>query len=210
MLVLHNIDDQLGRARKDDHLVTCLPGAPPGFNCDDLNPVLLQKDFLFDFFTRSIGRRREHASFVINTFEDLEHEILEHLRKHHTNVYSVGPLLPPSYLSGSYHDDDGSAAIWPEEQSCLQWLDQQQPASVLFVSFGSLVALSPNEVEEIACGLEANPQSILWVARSDDKHEKSPNVPPEDFLERIVEFPDGTRFERCKQSSEHGIHLGTT
>jgi hypothetical protein len=25
-----------------------------------------------------------------------------------------------------------------------------------------------------------------------------PSGNPEDFLERIVEFPDGTRFERCK------------
>ncbi|ONM02318.1 benzoxazinone synthesis9 [Zea mays] len=39
------------------------------------------------------------------------------------------------------------------DRGCLQWLDTQQPGSVLYVSFGSMAAMDPHEFVELAWGL---------------------------------------------------------
>lgn len=49
----------------------------------------------------------------------------------------------------------------------MQWLEGQEPASVIYVSFGSLATVSGGQLLEIAQGLEASQQPFLWVLRED-------------------------------------------
>lgn len=70
-------------------------------------------------------------------------------------VFSVGPLMP-TVQSGA----DGS-----EESELLKWLDRQRAGSVVFVSFGSQVFLSRDQIHELALGLEASGFPFLWSLR---------------------------------------------
>ncbi|ONK73693.1 uncharacterized protein A4U43_C04F34290 [Asparagus officinalis] len=50
----------------------------------------------------------------------------------------------------------------------MNWLDEQRPASVIYVSFGSWVGpIEPEKMAELALGLEATKQPFLWALRND-------------------------------------------
>ncbi|XP_015165912.1 zeatin O-glucosyltransferase-like [Solanum tuberosum] len=51
----------------------------------------------------------------------------------------------------------------------MNWLDEQEPNSVIFVSFGTTTTFSDEQIKEIAIGLEKSEQRFIWVLREADK-----------------------------------------
>jgi hypothetical protein len=50
----------------------------------------------------------------------------------------------------------------------MDWLDQQRPGSVIYVSFVSwVVPIGSDEISELALGLEATGRPFLWVLKND-------------------------------------------
>jgi pathogen-inducible salicylic acid glucosyltransferase len=47
----------------------------------------------------------------------------------------------------------------------MDWLNTKEPASVVYVSFGSMAVLSIEQTQEIALGLKASGYSFIWVIR---------------------------------------------
>ena len=139
---------------------------------------------MYDVFLQSYSRLDETTWIAFNTFDELEHESLAALRKEHETIYTVGPLLPASYFNGSVDPAYRTATLWEEEYECLKWLDKQAPASVLYVSFGSIAILTLQQFEELALGLEACGQPLLWVIRSDLMYGESALF-PEGYLDRV-------------------------
>ncbi|XP_049354076.1 zeatin O-xylosyltransferase-like [Solanum verrucosum] len=72
-----------------------------------------------------------------------------------------------------------------KRNKCLDWLDNQPPRSVLYVSFGSSTTFSDKEVMELAMGLERSKQKFVWVLRDGDRG----NIFSEEA--RRFELPDG-------------------
>uniref|UniRef100_A0A0E0JXV4 Glycosyltransferase n=1 Tax=Oryza punctata TaxID=4537 RepID=A0A0E0JXV4_ORYPU len=101
---------------------------------------------------------RGAAGFLANTFYELEPAAVEDSRKAAEKgtfppVYPVGPFVRSS------SDDAG-------ELACLEWLDRQPAASVVFVSFGSAGMLSVEQTRELAAGLEMSGHRFLWVVHT--------------------------------------------
>ena len=73
---------------------------------------------------------------------------------HATSYLLLGPLHLP--LNHQVHDNDlkqlGSN-LWKEEPECLQWLDSKEPNSVVYVNFGSITVMTPDQLTEFAWGL---------------------------------------------------------
>ncbi|CAL9196339.1 unnamed protein product, partial [Musa hybrid cultivar] len=65
---------------------------------------------------------------------------------------------------------------------CMEWLETQAPLSVVYVSVGSVVVLSKEEMEELAWGLKDCGRPFLWVVRSDAQA-----LLPEGFIEAAAE-----------------------
>lgn len=64
--------------------------------------------------------------------------------------------------------NDTSTCQADDRTSCMEWLDQQRPGSVAYVSFGTWVApIAPGEITELAVGLEATGRPFLWVLKDD-------------------------------------------
>lgn len=72
-------------------------------------------------------------------------------------MYPVGPLFPTSVALQNVGGLEDSAS------KCLHWLGLQPPSSVLYVAFGSQCCLPPEQILELAHGLENSRQRFLWV-----------------------------------------------
>ena len=64
-------------------------------------------------------------------------------------------------------EDDGVTQFKSEE--CIKWLDDKPKQSVVYVSFGSVVVLNEEQIEEIAYGLSDSESYFLWVLREETK-----------------------------------------
>ncbi|KAJ0035592.1 hypothetical protein Pint_26245 [Pistacia integerrima] len=99
-------------------------------------------------------------------------------------VKAIGPTIPSKYLDNRLKNDKdyGLNLFKPNTETCLKWLDSKQPASVIYVSFGSLAALEKNQMEEIAWGLKNSNIFFLWVVRESECEKL-----PENFSEETSE-----------------------
>ncbi|KAM4126778.1 hypothetical protein ACJW30_02G039700 [Castanea mollissima] len=86
---------------------------------------------------------------LVNTFDALEPEALKALEK--LNLVAVGPLAPNEYI---------------------EWLNSKSKSSVIYVSFGSLLVLNKQQMEEIAHGLLACGRPFLWIIRAKESGEE--------------------------------------
>nr|CAB3470389.1 unnamed protein product [Digitaria exilis] len=138
------------------------------------------------FFTKQFvanGRGLVHADgILVNTFDAFEPEAITALREgkvvpEFPPVFAVGPLLrvkfPPAKEPAGY----------------MRWLDAQPARSVVYVSFGSRKAISPDQLRELATGLEASGHRFLWVVKAtvvdrDDAAELG-DLLGHGFLERV-------------------------
>lgn len=144
--------------------------------------TLNRDDTMFNFCMNSAQLAARASAFILNTFEELEHEILEAIRSRIPYSLPVGPLLK---LSPSTPTDGLISAfkssLWKEDKSCLNWLDQKEVGSVIYVNFGSITVMSSHQLLEFAWALANSKHPFLWVIRPDlVKGEAA--VLPEDFI----------------------------
>ncbi|XP_004137100.3 gallate 1-beta-glucosyltransferase [Cucumis sativus] len=96
---------------------------------------------------------------LIDTFEELESEIVDFMSKKFP-IKTVGPLFKhcgeiKTKISGDCLKID----------DCMEWLDSKPKGSVIYVSFGSVVYLKQEQVDEIAYGLVDSGFYFLWVLK---------------------------------------------
>ncbi|KAK3006471.1 hypothetical protein RJ639_017750 [Escallonia herrerae] len=93
-------------------------------------------------------------------------------------ILPIGPLLASNRLGNQ------SGYFWPEDSTCLSWLDQQPASSVVYVAFGSFTVFDQTQFQELALGLELTNRPFLWVVRPDITV-KTEDAYPEGFQERV-------------------------
>ncbi|XP_030967584.1 putative UDP-rhamnose:rhamnosyltransferase 1 [Quercus lobata] len=72
------------------------------------------------------------------------------------------PVIPVGLLPRERHGVIGNDSSW---KMIFEWLDKQEPKSVLFVGFGSECQLSKEHVYEIAYGLQLSQVPFFWTLR---------------------------------------------
>ncbi|XP_074556282.1 LOW QUALITY PROTEIN: UDP-glycosyltransferase 86A1-like [Curcuma longa] len=148
----------LDQNRKDT-TIRYIPGIPE-IEPHELLPIYQSKDassllhqFMFKCFDELRG-----ADFVLaNTVEELEAEPISALRRE-MPFYAIGPIFPDGFAGGI-------ASSISTVQDCTHWLDTMPAASVLYVSFGTLVHVSERDLREIAHGVLNSKVNFLWVRR---------------------------------------------
>ncbi|KAL1322795.1 hypothetical protein HN51_067795 [Arachis hypogaea] len=93
-------------------------------------------------------------------------------------IIPIGPLLATNYV--------GSIAgnFWQEDSTCLNWLDQQETNSVIYVAFGSFTVFDHIQLQELAFGLELSNRPFLLVIRPDINNGENQSF-LEEFEERV-------------------------
>lgn len=107
------------------------------------------------------------SGVIINTFDSLEHEVVEEMRKMFPRLYTIGPL--PKFVEQIADCPSKSVGsnLWKEDTQCLEWLEGREDASVVYVNFGSITVMTAQQLEEFAWGLAASKHPFLWVVRPD-------------------------------------------
>ncbi|CAM6124458.1 unnamed protein product [Calypogeia fissa] len=146
----------------------CIPGLPP-LQFHELD--ILHRNFTSSF-RQAVESLMKSAGLLVNSFLELEEKVVEAFQnpenaegegdygpKKVPKIYPVGPLFSKTaitHVSNVYALQDSSSR-------CLNWLDSQPSSSVLYIAFGSGVRLRPEQIQELAYGLEASKQRFLWV-----------------------------------------------
>ncbi|CAN0897342.1 7-deoxyloganetin glucosyltransferase [Linum grandiflorum] len=140
-------------------------------------------EFMIDFVLGETERARSQkpAAIILNTFDALEHDVLESLSNIlNRPVYSIGPL---QLLTDQIITDSSlktiSSSLWKEETECLNWLDTKPKNSVVYVNFGSITVMSKDQLVEFAWGLAGSGKDFLWVIRPDLVAGETAVLPPE-------------------------------
>lgn len=130
---------------------------------------------------------------ILNTFEDMESEVLDALQGFFSRIYTLGAVGSlVERVAGGSRSTSPRLGFWREDRRCMDWLDAQQDASVIYVSFGSLAVLTVTQLTEFAWGLADSNHPFLWVIRP-DMVEGGAATLPEEFIEETK----GRSFFAC-------------
>ncbi|KAL6144102.1 hypothetical protein ACLB2K_054797 [Fragaria x ananassa] len=167
-----------------DKLIDWIPGMK-GIRLKDLptefrttNP----SDLIFNGIIDVMENLHRAAAIVLHTFDALEPDVLDALSSTTSMlppVYAIGPLqlllnhIPEDPLKPIGY------SLWKEDTECLEWLNSKAPNSVVFVNFGSIVVMTPQQLVEFGWGLANTNLPFLWVIRPDLVVGESAVLPPE-------------------------------
>lgn len=129
--------------------------------------------FLYSYSSFKSAKTADYN--LCNTFHEIEPEALKLV----PDLLPIGPLLP------ARRSGQPVGHFWPEDSSCLDWLDEQDNCSVVYVALGSITLLKQRQFHELALGLELTGKSFLWVVRP-DLMDGSSGVYPEGFEARLA------------------------
>ncbi|XP_006350170.1 zeatin O-glucosyltransferase-like [Solanum tuberosum] len=169
-------------------------GRPFDIDANFLKDVPSLEDCFSPEFEKFIKLQHDYMKFnsgrIYNTCRVIEGPFLDLLSKeqisNNKKQWALGPFNPvlvQQYGTKSCH----------KQHECLIWLDEHEPNSVVFVSFGTTTSFSDEQIKEIAIGLERSEVKFVWVLRDADKG----NVFAKDHQSRKIELPKGFE-ERVK------------
>ncbi|WVY94629.1 hypothetical protein V8G54_033717 [Vigna mungo] len=138
-----------------------------------------QNDILLDFVAEQTEATSRASAVILQTFDALEHDVLEALSTMFPKLYTIGPLDLLLDQTSESKFESIKCNLWKEDSECLKWLDSQQPNSVLYVNFGSVIVMTHQQLVELAWGLSNSKKKFLWVIRSDLVKGEAPILPPE-------------------------------
>lgn len=120
---------------------------------------------------------------LFNTFDALEDEVVRWMKKS-LPCKTIGPMVPSAYLDKSIEGDTNYAiTLYDQNDACLKWLDTRASGSVVYISFGSIVRLVAEQMEELAWSLKGCNHHILWVVRATEE-DKIPSNFKEEIKDR--------------------------
>ncbi|XAR73409.1 7-deoxyloganetin glucosyltransferase [Bertholletia excelsa] len=143
-------------------------------------------DIMFDFMGEEAQSCLQAPAIIFNTIDAFEHQVLEAIRSKFPRIYTIGPLplLCRQLITDSPFSSFNSS-LWKEDSDCLEWLDQREPNSVVYVNYGSVTVMTGKHLREFAWGLANSKHPFLWVVR--------PDIVMDDQANLLGEFVEETK-----------------
>ncbi|MCL7024308.1 hypothetical protein MKW94_009796 [Papaver nudicaule] len=204
--------DLLVRAKRGDEIIDYIPGITP--------TRLSDMPTIFEGTGREVlGRAMEAFELVRNkaqcvlftSFHELEAQLVETLMAIlPMPIYSIGPSIPhlPTALDQENCQIPDSNSS--KQEYYLKWLDVQPRSSVLYVSLGSFLSVSKEQMEEILAGLHDTGVRYLLISRGDiSQCQKFIVVPWCDQLRVLSHSSVGGFWTHCGWNSTlEGVYSG--
>nr|WMX18669.1 C-glucosyltransferase [Viola tricolor] len=164
-----------------DFIETPFPGVVPIPKSSLPPPLRDPKTWFASTFMEDSKKLSNFDGVLINTFEKLESDSLKGGKL--PPLFTVG-LVPCEFEKGS--EQGGSA------ESIIKWLDDKEPGSVVYISFGSRTTMMKEQIKEMGEGLVRSGCPFLWVVK-DKIVDKEDN----DSLEDVI--GDAELVEKMKE-----------
>lgn len=140
----------------------------------------------FKFWIRTFNRSKNLKWLLVNSFPQ-EHEI--EIKKQCCQIIDttlLQPIIHPIVPLTTQHTTK-NPSFGLEDMSCIEWLDNQNPNSVIYISFGSWVSpIGEAKVKSLAMSLETLGLKFIWVLGLGWR-----DGLPNGFMERILEMDLG-------------------
>ncbi|KAI7747002.1 hypothetical protein M8C21_011757 [Ambrosia artemisiifolia] len=191
-------DGELRLPVRSEDCPVVIPGVPP-MNLEDLPSFLNAPESYPAYLRMKLNQfsNLDEADWIFsNTFQSLEYEVMKGMGEQWP-AKLIGPMVPSAYLDGRIEGDKGyGASLWkPLDDGCIKWLDTKPPNSVVYISFGSMVSLTQQEMEEIAWGLQESGYYFLWVVKDSERHKL-----PKEFVDLTTQNQEkGMIVSWCNQ-----------
>ncbi|KAI3917362.1 hypothetical protein MKW98_027281 [Papaver atlanticum] len=155
-----------------DELIDYIPGVSPIRLADLPPPLDHSRQQTLSGVLAGVSAVRKAKCLLITSHHELEPQVTNTLMEVlPIPVYPVGPSIPFSVI---VENDPNTTKMHKhinmEEHKYLKWLDCQPENSVLFVSFGSFLSTSSEQMEEIQAGLRESGARYLLVSRCGQGH----------------------------------------
>lgn len=159
--------------RRDDGAAGLLelPGLSARLSAADVPTFLTDTDAhhpsMRDLLMNQFVGLRTVDHVLVNSFFDLEPQEAEYLAST-LGAKTIGPTVPSAYLDKRLPADVsyGFHLHTPMTSECKAWLDAHRARSVVYASFGSIVAPGAEQMGEVAEGLQSTGAPFLWVVRA--------------------------------------------
>ncbi|KAL5201696.1 hypothetical protein ABZP36_036050 [Zizania latifolia] len=148
-----------------------LPGLPAPLAVADVPTFLAATDAhhpcMRELLTNQFTGLENVDHVFVNSFHELEPQEAEYMAAT-WGAKTIGPTVPSVYLDNRLPDDAsyGFQLHTPMTVESRAWLDAQPARSVVYASFGSIVAPGPEQMAEVAEGLYSSGNPFLWVVRA--------------------------------------------
>ncbi|CAL1374637.1 unnamed protein product [Linum trigynum] len=179
-----------------ERLITTVPGTEEFLRCRDLPSFCRSPDLThpsLQALASATQQSTKACALILNTFEGLEGPILTQIAAHCPKTYTIGPIHEHLRSKLTLQPSSSSSSLWEEDRSCLEWLDRHPPKSVLYVNFGSIAVMTPEDLIEIWHGLVNSKQRFLLVMRQGSVAELGSNT--NDTITFPEELGKGVRGE---------------
>ncbi|KAK7286721.1 hypothetical protein RJT34_21924 [Clitoria ternatea] len=189
---LPKLDQETSCEYRDLHDPIMIPGCSVPLHGKDLyTPAQDRSSQVYKLLLKRIKLFSLADGLFVNSFLEMENGPIVALSEggskgEYPPVYPVGPIVQTEVGSR-----DGNAL------ECVEWLDRQEPCSVLFVCFGSGGTLSQEQMNELAWGLELSGHRFLWAVRPPDNVAFAGYLGGNDDVDPLEFLPSGF-LERTK------------
>ncbi|CAJ2675426.1 unnamed protein product [Trifolium pratense] len=191
-LYLPKLDKETSCEYKDLPEPIQVPGCVPFHGRDFVDQAQDRSSQTYKFLLERVKRFCYVDGILFNTFLEIEKCPIEALIEEGSGnpaVYPVGPIIIQTETKSG---DDVNGL------ECLAWLDNQQPCSVLYVSFGGGGTLSQEQIVELALGLELSNHKFLWIVRAPNSSVDAAYFSAQDDVDPSQFLPYGF-LERTKE-----------
>ncbi|KAL3532863.1 hypothetical protein ACH5RR_006384 [Cinchona calisaya] len=172
-LYTDEIRREIATSERSEQTLALIPGLQ-GLNINDLpNEVLMdsQESPLAHMLYNMALKLPKATAVVLNSFEEIDPAITTDLKSMLKKFLNIGP----SPLLAAASKKPPSA----DKDECLSWLEKQNNASVVYISFGTVISPPPDEIVALANALETCEVPFLWSLKDHAKKHL-----PEGFIDR--------------------------
>lgn len=124
-------------------------------------------EWMVHFQVHQMRTAAASRAVILNTFYDMEKDVVDALAPLLPPIYTVGPLASVMASSSSLPASGGDKMISlrQEDERCMAWLDGKAAGTVVYLSFGSNANTGDARLPEFAAGLARCGSPYLWVLR---------------------------------------------
>ncbi|KDP31326.1 hypothetical protein JCGZ_11702 [Jatropha curcas] len=174
---LQNLIEKINRLENDEPVTHVIADISVGWALQEAKKMGIKSTAFVPYGSANFALVLQFPKLVEAGFKDVNAYELE--QSACNLIPNAIPIVP---LHASNHLEKFAGNFWPQDSTCLTWLDRQPNGSVIYLAFGSTAVYNKQQFNELAFGLEITGQPFLWVVRSDFTEAEF----PDGFLERTA------------------------